>query len=122
MILVPRSCFIFAALTVSFGSDTQYCYGKFSPRLLSASQRAGTDIDWCCAFVKRMVWETSMVQFSPKFIISIIPAGEDSRVLVSRMSEREIAYLWTISDPITRNMIFRGLNDMHYARDETSFN
>ncbi|EGZ24268.1 hypothetical protein PHYSODRAFT_455650, partial [Phytophthora sojae] len=45
--------------------------GKFFPIVyFCTSQRTGTDIEWCCAFLKRVLWETFVVQFSPQFIMT----------------------------------------------------
>ncbi|POM69236.1 Hypothetical protein PHPALM_14498 [Phytophthora palmivora] len=93
-------------------------YGKFFPLVyFCTSQRTG-----------RAIWESFMVRFAPKFIMTdadnaqftaclliSITRFEDSNVLVSHhISKTKLA-------PVTINMIFRDMNNLHFARTEEEY-
>ncbi|GMF28303.1 unnamed protein product [Phytophthora fragariaefolia] len=114
--------------------SASHCCGTFFPLVyFCTSPRTSTDINWCYAFVKRVMWETFMVQFSPKFIMTDADNAQYN-TCSSHIRGSKILMCWfhvcqnvkarmdgAKLDSITSNMIFRGLNDMHFARDDDDF-
>lgn len=102
--------------------------GKFFPIVyFCTSQRTGTDIEWCCAFLKRVLWETFVVQFSPQFIMTDADNAQFN-ACVAQLPHSKILMCWfhvcqnvkariekAALAPVTIAMIWRDLNNLHYS-------
>ncbi|POM66822.1 Hypothetical protein PHPALM_17253 [Phytophthora palmivora] len=109
------------------------CEKYFPLVYFCTSQRTGVDIEWCLSFLKRAIWESFMVRFAPKFIM-IDADNVQFNTCSSQLPDLKILMCWfhvcqNVKDhisktklaPVTINMIFRDMNNLHFARTEEEY-
>ncbi|POM69851.1 Hypothetical protein PHPALM_13827 [Phytophthora palmivora] len=96
-----------------------------------ASQRRAEDVAWCFNYLKRVMLRVFAVNFAPHYIMTDADKAQYS-VCATEIPSAKILMCWfhvcqhaweksKKLSKLKRDLIFRGLNDLHFCRNQNEF-